>query len=217
MSTEAEHAEGSPAGPDHAGTDQRPISAYAHRIMAIRDLLVERGIVSEGDISRARRVMEARSPALGARLVARAWIDESFRERLTADTARAAAELGITVGDYPKVEVLPNSEELHHLVVCTLCSCYPRPLLGRPPDWYKSLAYRSRAVREPRAVLSEFGVELGPHVTVRVVDSTADLRYLVLPRRPAGSEGLSEEELTALVTRDSMIGAGLARAPGPRR
>jgi nitrile hydratase len=156
--------------------------------------------------------MDARSPALGARVVARAWTDPAFKAQLLADGTRACQSLGIDMGP-TNLCVVENTAEAHNLIVCTLCSCYPRTLLGLPPDWYKSRAYRSRAVREPRAVLAEFGTVLPEGTTVRVHDSTADLRYLVLPRRPAGTEGWSEEALAALVTRDSMIGVALAKEP----
>jgi len=152
------------------------------------------------------------TPALGARLVARAWIDPAFKARLLSDAPSAARELGIEPGATLLV-VLENTPERHNLVVCTLCSCYPKRILGIPPDWYKSRAYRSRAVREPRAVLAEFGTELPAEAAVHVHDSTADLRYLVLPMRPPGTETMSEEELAALVTRDSMIGVALPHAP----
>lgn len=155
----------------------------------------------------------SRSPADGARLVARAWSDPGFKERLLADAREAALELGLDPGPSPLVVAVENTREVHHLVVCTLCSCYPKALLGPPPDWYTSTPYRSRAVADPRGVLTEFGVELPGEVEVRVLDSTADLRYLVIPRRPAGSEGLDEEELAALVTRDCMIGVA---EPSPR-
>ena len=148
----------------------------------------------------------SRTPADGARLVARAWVDPEFKERLLADARAAALELGLDPGPSPVVVALENTEDVHHMVVCTLCSCYPKALLGPPPDWYKSLPYRSRAVSDPRGVLREFGLELDDDVEVRVVDSTADIRYLVVPRRPAGTEALDEDELAALVTRDSMIG-----------
>jgi nitrile hydratase len=158
--------------------------------------------------------MEARSPTDGARIVARAWKDSAYKTRLLADTHGALAELGYRLPDTtPRLAAVENTATVHHLVVCTLCSCYPRMLLGRPPDWYKSLAYRSRAVAEPRAVLREFGLEVSEDVEVRVLDSTADLRYLVLPRRPDGTAGMSEAALAALVTRDSMIGVSAPRPP----
>ena len=148
----------------------------------------------------------SRTPADGARLVARAWVDDDFKQRLLADARRAALELDLDPGPSPVVVALENSEAVHHMVVCTLCSCYPKALLGPPPDWYKSLPYRSRAVSDPRGVLHDFGLELDDDVELRVVDSTANIRYLVVPRRPPGSEHLHEAELAALVTRDSMIG-----------
>ena len=185
----------------------------AARALALEELLVEKGVVKREDIRRGIDWLVSRSPADGARLVARAWADPEFKERLLADARAAAAELGLDAGPSPKVVAVENSDEVHHMVVCTLCSCYPRALLGPPPAWYKSLPYRSRAVAEPRAVLAEFGLDLDPDVELRVLDSTADVRYLVLPRRPEGTEGLSEEELAALVTRDSMIGVAQPTEP----
>ena len=155
---------------------------------------------------------EARSPVDGARVVARAWTDADYKRRLLADPEAALLELGYPLVGSAKLAVLENTDAVHHLVVCTLCSCYPTSLLGLPPDWYKSFAYRSRAVVDPRGVMREFGLDVGD-VEVRVVDSTADLRYLVLPQRPAGTEGMAEEELAGLVTRDSMIGVGVPPAP----
>ena len=159
----------------------------------------------------------SRSPADGARLVARAWVDPEFKARLLADARAAALELGLDPGPSPVVVAVENTEAVHHMVVCTLCSCYPRGLLGPPPAWYKSLPYRSRAVSDPRGVLAEFGVELGEKVELRVLDSSADIRYVVIPRRPAGSEGMSEEELASLVTRDSMIGVAHPAEPASVR
>jgi nitrile hydratase len=200
---------------DHTGTDKAPVSPYAFRIRAVRDLLIERGLITQEELDTARERIDRRTPALGARLIARAWVDPGFRERLLADAHAAAAEVGIPLPRAPRTTVLANTEDTHHLIVCTLCSCYPRALLGRPPDWYKSLAYRSRAVREPRAVLREFGLDLGDRVAVRVVDSTADHRYVVMPLRPSGADGLDEDELAALITRDAMIGAGVPVRTGP--
>ncbi|MBC5810280.1 MAG: nitrile hydratase subunit alpha [Candidatus Eremiobacteraeota bacterium] len=174
---------------------------------AFRELLIEKGVLSQAEVDERVELMYSRTPALGARVVARAWFDSEFKARLLADGSAAVRELGIDVGTL-KLVVIENTPEVHNLVVCTLCSCYPRMLLGMPPDWYKSIAYRARAVREPRAVLAEFGVEPEPGTTIRVHDSTADMRYLVLPRRPAGTENLSEADCAALVTRDAMIGAG---------
>ena len=193
------------------GHDGEPPAAA--RVRALEELLVEKGVVEREDIRRGIDSLVSRTPADGARLVARAWADPEFKERLLADARAAAAELGLDAGPSPKVVAVENSDEVHHMVVCTLCSCYPRALLGPPPAWYKSLPYRSRAVAEPRAVLAEFGLDLDPDVELRVLDSTADVRYLVLPRRPEGTEGLSEEELAALVTRDSMIGVAQPTEP----
>ena len=156
--------------------------------------------------------MDARSPANGAAVVARAWTDPAFKARLLADASAASREMGFDIGPLNLIAV-ENTADTHNLIVCTLCSCYPRNLLGLPPDWYKTRAYRSRAVREPRAVLREFGLDLPDHVTVRVHDSTADMRYIVLPARPEGTEGMDEAALARLVTRDSMIGTGLPRQP----
>jgi len=200
-------------GNDHLGKGEQEhehpkheLSQHAKRIYAIRELLLEKGVLKEEEIQRQIDYMEARSPANGARLVARAWADPRFKARLLADPRAACAEMGIDATSINEFVVLENTEKVHHLVVCTLCSCYPRPILGRPPDWYKSFNYRKRAVVDPRGVMREFGMELPDSVEVRVHDSTADIRYLVLPLRPAGTDGMSEEELARLVTRDSMIG-----------
>jgi nitrile hydratase subunit alpha len=195
-------------GHDH---DHEPItssgeSAVAARVRALADLLVEKGVVSREEIRARVDWLVSRSPADGARLVARAWVDDAFKARLLEDARAAALELKLDPGPSPVVVALENTETTHHVVVCTLCSCYPKALLGPPPDWYKSLPYRSRTVSDPRGVLREFGFELADDVEVRVVDSTANVRYLVLPRRPAGTDRLDENELAALVTRDSMIG-----------
>jgi nitrile hydratase len=154
--------------------------------------------------------MRARTPERGARVIARAWVDDSFRKRLLQNGTAACEELGLEIPAL-KLVVVENTPQVHNVIVCTLCSCYPRVLLGIPPDWYKSRAYRSRMVREPRKVLQEFGVALSAEVSIRVHDSTADMRYLVMPMRPAGSEGWDEARLATLVTRDAMIGVALAR------
>ena len=185
----------------------------AARAQALEELLVEKGIVSRTEVREEIDWLVSRSPADGARLVARAWVDPEFKQRLLADAREAALELGLDPGPSPVVLAVENTEAVHHMVVCTLCSCYPRALLGPPPDWYKSLPYRSRAVSDPRGVLRDFGVELDAETEIRVWDSTAELRYLVVPMRPEGTEGWSEEDLAALVTRDSMIGTGLAARP----
>jgi nitrile hydratase len=189
--------------------------AAAPRARALVELLIERGVISREDVRRRIDWLVSRSPADGARLVARAWVDPEFKERLLADARAAALELGLDAGPSPVVVAVENTEDVHHMVVCTLCSCYPKALLGPPPDWYKSTPYRSRAVSNPRGVLDEFGLELDDEVELRVLDSTADIRYLVLPRRPAGTENMSEEELAALVTRDAMIGVADPAAPTP--
>ena len=187
--------------------DYGELSYYARRAQAIEALLQEKGLCTPEEVQQAVNTVESRSPADGARVVARAWVDPGFKERLLADPRSAVEEMGYTLPDAnTQLAVLENTEDVHYLVVCTLCSCYPRNLLGRPPDWYKSLAYRSRAVIDPRGVMSEFGLELPEEMEVRVMDSTADMRYIVLPRRPAATEGLSEDELAKLVNRDSMIG-----------
>jgi nitrile hydratase alpha subunit len=173
---------------------------------AIRDLLVERKLIGPDEIRRQIEVLDSRTPALGAKVVAHAWVDAAFRARLLADGRSACEELSISFYDNTSLIVLENTEEVHNLIVCTLCSCYPRPVLGLPPDWYKLKPYRARAVSEPRAVLAEFGTVIPDDVEVRVSDSTAMVRYLVLPMRPDGTEHYSEEQLAALVTRDTMIG-----------
>ena len=191
---------------------RRPRSEFELRTMALEAALVEKGIVATDAVDEFVEYMEHRiGPHHGARVVARAWADPEFKARLLADGTAAIAELDIA-GPEGNIRVVENTATVHNVVVCTLCSCYPWPGLGLPPIWYKSFAYRSRAVAEPRSVLREFGVELSPDVEVRVWDSSAEVRYLVLPERPAGTESLSEDELAALVTRDSMIGTGLPAA-----
>jgi nitrile hydratase len=196
---------------DPIGHDDEP--AVATRVRELESVLVEKGVITREDLRKRIDWLVSRDPADGARLVARAWVDPEFKQRLLADAREAALEVGLDPGPSPVVVALENTEEVHHMVVCTLCSCYPKALLGPPPDWYKSLPYRSRAVSDPRGVLREFGVELADDVEVRVVDSTADIRYLVIPLRPADTDGMSEEELASIVTRDSMIGVALAREP----
>ena len=191
-----------------------PMSEVALRSVAIEALLTEKGLLTADEVQRQVEQMDRRTPADGARVVARAWVDPDFKARLLADSRSALGEMGISIPEEtPHLTVVENTEEVHHLVVCTLCSCYPRMLLGRPPDWYKSLAYRSRAVSNPRAVMAEFGTEVAADIQVDVLDSTADMRYLVLPRRPDGTEGMTDDELARLVTRDSMIGVSNALAP----
>ena len=184
---------------------------YAARIRAIEALLVEKGVLTKEDVRRQIEYIEYRSPANGARLVARAWVDPGFKALLLSDTKAAALELGIDASGPVEFVTVENTPEVHNLVVCTLCSCYPRAILGRPPDWYKSFSYRSRAVNEPRVIMHEFGLEIGNDVEVAVHDSSADVRYLVLPMRPPGTEGMDEEDLAKLVTRDCLIGAATPR------
>jgi Nitrile hydratase, alpha chain len=185
----------------------------AARVRALEEVLVEKGVVTRQELRERVDWLVSRTPADGARLVARAWVDDDFRQRLLADAREAACELEVDPGPAPVVVALENTEHVHHLVVCTLCSCYPRALLGTPPAWYKSLPYRSRAVSDPRGLLQEFGLTLEEGTELRVVDSTANLRYLVVPRRPAGTDLLGEADLAELVTRDSMIGVAEARSP----
>ncbi len=198
--------------PTVADTDT-PATYYQRLETAVRELLIAKGIFSAADVHRTVERIDSQTPALGARVVARAWLDSAYKERLLANGTAAVEELGIPMEGVPLV-VVENTAEVHNLIVCTLCSCYPRPVLGLPPDWYKSKAYRARAVREPRALLAEFGTILPDHVTVRVHDSSADMRYLVLPMRPGGTDGLEEPALAALVTRDNMIGVTVVR-PSP--
>jgi nitrile hydratase subunit alpha len=193
---------------DHPPDQDGPLSDYQLMEIAVRELLIDKRILTADEIRGAVEAMDARSPALGARVAARAWTDPAFKARLLASGTAACEELGVAMAG-TKLVVVESTAAVHNLIVCTLCSCYPRMLLGLPPDWYKSRAYRARAVREPRAVLREFGTEVADDVTVRVHDSTADMRYLVLPLRPAGTEGWSEERLAALVTRDSMVGVSV--------
>ena len=189
-----------------------PATYYQFMETAVRELLIEKGILTAEDIRRAIEDMDSRTPERGAEVVARAWVDPEFKQRLLEDAPAAVRELEIDIGPLNLV-VVENTPEVHNLIVCTLCSCYPRFLIGRPPDWYKSREYRSRSVREPRSVLREFGTEISDHVQVRVHDSTADLRYIVLPQRPEGTEDLSESKLAALVRRDSMIGVTQVSPP----
>ena len=184
--------------------------------IALRELLIDKGIVTAREIEDKIEEWDGKVPENGAKVVARAWTDPAFKKRLLADGNKAVAELGFTFPGL-KLVVLENTSKVHHLIVCTLCSCYPRALLGMPPLWYKSREYWSRTVREPRAVLREFGTELSDNIEVRVVDSTADCRFLVLPRRPAGTDAWTEDRLAKLVTRDSMIGTAVALAPDGER
>jgi nitrile hydratase alpha subunit len=199
---------------DHApvhATEPRP--EYARLERAVRELLIAKGVLTAEDIRKQIELMDSRTPAMGAKIVARAWVDPAFKSRLMKDAKAAADEMGIDTSNTATVVALENTPQRHHVVVCTLCSCYPKAILGVPPAWYKSSAYRARTVKEPRMVLAEFGTFLPDGVEIRVVDSTADMRYLVVPMRPAGTEGWSEDRLAALVGRDSMIGTALADTP----
>ncbi len=187
------------------GRDERSFELLER---AFREALIARGVFTQADLDARVEVMHARTPALGARVVARAWNDAAFKARLLADGSAAVRELGIEVGAL-KLVVVENTPEVHNLVVCTLCSCYPLALLGPSPAWYKSEAYRSRAVRDPRGVLAEFGTQLADDIEITVWDSTAEVRYLVLPARPAETDGASEAQLATLVTRNGLIGTAL--------
>jgi nitrile hydratase len=193
----------------------QPLSYFQLMEASLRELLVEKGIVTEAQIAAEVEDMRGRTPERGARVVAHAWSDTAYKKRLLENGTRACEELGLEVPAL-KLVVVENTPQVHNAIVCTLCSCYPRMLLGIPPDWYKSRNYRSRMVREPRTVLAEFGLKIPRSVQIRVHDSTADMRYLVLPMRPEGTEGWGEERLAALVTRDSMIGVSLPKHPGTR-
>jgi len=189
-------------------------SDVALRVKALESLLIEKGMVQAAALDEIVQNYEHNiGPRNGARVVARAWVDPAYRDRLRSDGAAAIRELGYGGFEGDTMVVVENTPAVHNVVVCTLCSCYPWPVLGLPPTWYKSPAYRARVVAEPRAVLREFGVVLPPEVEIRVWDSTSEVRYLVLPERPSGTDGMSEEELAGLVTRDSMIGTGLAASP----
>lgn len=216
MSEHHDHDEHHDHEHDHSH-DHTPIVSSEHPgeweilEIAVRELAIEKGLISADDHRKWLENLDNASPMLGAKVVARAWLDPDFKARVLAD-GDAAWELGATNYDHTKLIVLENTPKVHNLVVCTLCSCYPRPMLGLPPDWYKSPSYRSRAVRWPRSVLAEFGTTLPDDVAVHVHDSTADMRYLVMPMRPEGTEGWSEEQLAEIVTRDTMIGVSLPRA-----
>jgi nitrile hydratase len=211
MTTEAD-----PHEHPHPGSSDYEPGYFEIMEIAIGELLVEKQLIGAGEVRRQIEVLDSRTPALGAKVVARAWVDPDFRTRLLADGRAACEELGISFYDDTRLIVLENTDKVHNLVVCTLCSCYPRPVLGLPPDWYKLKPYRARAVSEPRAVLAEFGTIIPDDVEVRVSDSTAQVRYLVLPKRPPEAENLAEEQLAALVTRDAMIGVIPVEAPVER-
>ena len=199
---------------DHENAHDRPLSGPALRVKALESLLVEKGLIDPKTLDEIVDTYEHRvGPRNGARVVARAWVDAAFRERLLADATAAVAEFGFIEPHAEDMVAVANTPAVRNLVVCSLCSCYPWPVLGLPPAWYKSDAYRARAVVDPRGVLKAFGEDIPEDVEVRVWDSTAEMRYLVVPERPAATEGWSEEALAALVTRDSMVGVGTAKRP----
>ena len=198
---------------DPSRHDYDETAHYPLMVEAMRELLIEKGVTTAQEINAQIDTMDARTPANGAVVVARAWTDPDFRAALLEDASVATREMGFDIGPM-RLIALENTPDIHNIVVCTLCSCYPRNLLGLPPDWYKSRAYRSRTVKEPRKVLAEFGVTVPTTTTVRVHDSTADMRYIVLPARPEGTEGWTEEQLAAIVTRDCMIGVAVPAVPG---
>lgn len=205
-----DHIHGHDHAHDHA---HEPRPEYARLERAVRELLIAKGVLTAEDIRKQIELMDSRNPAMGAKIVARAWVDPAFKKRLLENAKAAAMELGVDTSNAAEVVALENTTGRHHVVVCTLCSCYPKAILGVPPAWYKSSAYRARTVKEPRRVLAEFGTVLPDDVEIRVVDSTADMRYLVVPMRPAGTDGWSEDRLATLVGRDSMIGVAQADAP----
>jgi nitrile hydratase len=199
------HGDAAPFRHPQQPDDVSPPGRYEVMILAMRDLLIEKGVVSAEQMRRGFETLDSWQPSRGAQIVARAWTDEDFKARLLDDGNAAIKEFGITMGE-AKLTVVENTETVQNVIVCTLCSCYPRAILGLPPDWYRSKSYRSRVVREPRQVLRELGTELPDDTAIRVHDSLADLRYLVLPMRPANTEGWSEERLASIVSRDCMIG-----------
>ncbi len=200
---------------DHDHGEGSALPDIALRVRALESVLIEKGLVDPAALDRIVETYETKvGPRNGAQVVARAWIDPAFRERLLADGTAAIDELGFGGRGGEHLAVVANTDKTHNVVVCTLCSCYPWPVLGLPPIWYKSAPYRSRAVMDPRGVLKDFGVELPPDKKIRVWDSTSEMRYMVLPQRPAGTDGFDEAQLAALVTRDSMIGTGFPNLPG---
>lgn len=202
----------SPSGHPFREDNDTVLSYWQRMEIAVRELMIEKGHITSAEVARQIDAMDARNPANGAAVVARAWVDPAFKEHLLKDASVASRDMGFDIGPLNLIAV-ENTGQVHNLIVCTLCSCYPRNLLGLPPDWYKTRAYRSRAVIEPRSVLREFGLDLSNDIQVRVHDSTADMRYIVLPARPDGTEGMEEAALAKLVTRDSMIGTGLPLTP----
>ena len=203
-----DHEHGDPHAPrrDH---DAGPATRYEVLERAMRELLIEKGVFTAQEIAAQIDLIDSRSPSLGAKVIVKAWTDPGYKAALLADTRGALAQLDIDIGQLAEFRVIENQPGIHNVVVCTLCSCYPKMLLGVPPAWYKSLAYRSRTVAAPRDVLAEFGLEIPPSTEVRVHDSTADLRYIVLPERPAGTDQWTTDQLEQIVTRDCMIGTAV--------
>jgi nitrile hydratase len=207
-----DHAHADPHAPIEADTSSDP-DYFDVMVHALQELLVDKGLIGAGEVRAMLEVVDAAEPSRGAALIARAWTDPAFKQRLLANGSAAIEEFGIDNYDGTQLIVIEQTPEVHNLVVCTLCSCYPRPVLGLPPDWYKSRPYRARAVRDPRGLLREFGTDVPPEVAIRVHDSNANMRYLIMPMRPAGSESMSEAELATLITRDTMIGVTTAKLP----
>lgn len=207
-----DHDHLSPSGHPYRADDDTSLSYWQTMEIAVRELLVEKGVTTAAEIEAQIETMDARAPSNGAKVVARAWTDPVFHAALMENAGDTTRNMGFDIGQLHLIAV-ENTDDVHNMIVCTLCSCYPRNLLGLPPDWYKSRAYRSRTVREPRSVLAEFGVTLPDTTKVRVHDSTADMRYIIIPVRPQGTENMSQTELADLVTRDSMIGTGVAKTP----
>lgn len=207
-----DHAHADPHAPIGADTSSDP-DYFDVMVHALQELLVDKGLIGAGEVRAMLEVVDAAEPSRGAALIARAWTDPAFKQRLLANGSAAIEEFGIDNYDGTQLIVIEQTPEVHNLVVCTLCSCYPRPVLGLPPDWYKSRPYRARAVRDPRGLLREFGTDVPPEVAIRVHDSNANMRYLIMPMRPAGSESMSEAELATLITRDTMIGVTTAKLP----
>ena len=199
--------------PNQPDTEDSPIVEYRVMAQAVSELLMEKGVFTAAAARAMTEALSDKKPGNGARMIARGWLDPAYEARVLASVNEAAPELGYDPGT-TRIIAVRNTPDVHNVIVCTLCSCYPVSLLGASPDWYKSRAYRSRVVREPRAVLAEFGTHIADHVTVRVHDSSADLRYLVIPMRPAGTEAKDEAELASLITRDCMIGTALPKVPG---
>ncbi len=193
--------------------EDTPLTHYQAMTFALMELLQEKEIITGEEIRMQLEMIDSRSPATGAKIVAKAWTDPEFKAKLLKNVNKAVAEIGIDAG-HIEIRAVENTDDTHNVIVCTLCSCYPRLLIGLPPDWYKSRAYRSRTVNEPRAVLAEFGTHIPDDVQIVVHDSTADLRYMVVPARPAGTEGMDEDGLAELVTRDCMIGTAVPKSPG---